>query len=271
MSEESKETAIEKQDTSVMLNKETGVPVGFEDYDGDEDLQMMPRIKVCQNTSKEAKKNGVPEGEFYNTLSFEHWPTIRFIIAMRSKSRVLHGEKMSDPNRCYSNDGAYPNSPEPININCAECKENRKKPEDGGGYGNCNLVENFIIKEVDSKFTSEALLSFKSTQYKIAKQILAGLRHTNKNLWSYVFKANIVEMEGNNGAYFSMVIPRDRPTTEEEQQAAHNRFLIFSSEQINYEEKNETKTKTENGVEQPKDQEEIPFMDDDDIDSTPPK
>jgi hypothetical protein len=193
------------------MNEFRGQALGAEDVEKT-DLSM-PRIALAQDLSPYKKKNDprfIPElesGEYFNTVSgVIYGKKVYFVPVKFGKSRMLcHPMNEGGGIICQSLNGKTGGklSPESCET-CSHALWDEGKPD-------CGLLFNFLgyvftelpgpNEEIDPSGLDAAVLTFKSTSLKYAKQLNSMIRMANLPSFAKVYELNAVDETKNNNTY----------------------------------------------------------------------
>jgi len=227
---EQETTALAVKNNDGMVVTDSDIPIDLADLDDDEELRVVPLMKICQAMSADANENNVKQGNIYSVLDYSNHEKLEVVLCHHWKSRVLHGEA-GQRNKCWSNDGMVADAPNSVNRTCSDCPENiiplEERTQTGGKYGDCNSMLNLIMFAPNGEFFGVAQMGFEKTAFVTVKKLLGGIKYARKNKWADVYELSVVHKQDGKGPYFAPVFKRLRATSEEEREKAVEIFYQF--------------------------------------------
>lgn len=174
-------------------NNESGFIPGFDDISA-EDIKM-PRIKLCQPTSKEVGDEKCKAGEFYNITTGDTYPELNVRLLSVSKGRTMWPEqfKRGDSPICRSNNGRVSTDGKSCST-CENCRWN------GNERPLCNQTYTWLgLLDDDAPFRMSASGAAISN---VKTFITECTRH---NVPPFTFKVKIVAEKQTNdkGTYYT--------------------------------------------------------------------
>lgn len=210
MDEEKKDGLVKKENTSLSVKASLDLPESIADF-GVEDLRLSSMF-ICQDQSNKARDAGIKPGNFYDTMTFEEVKELDAILIYCFTTRILYGDDIGDPLKCYSQDGKIPSAPNPVNDNCVTCKENiRPSGEINKGesrYGKCNRTFNFACIAPNVELGGEKdfpfIIPMQRSNAIIAKNIINLAFRKRQELYSVVRQFRTKEVKGEKGRFYSI-------------------------------------------------------------------
>jgi hypothetical protein len=209
MEDEKKNEIVKKEETK--LAKPTlDLPESIADF-GVEDLRLSSMF-ICQDQSNKARDIGIKPGNFYDNVTMEEHKELDTILVYCFTTRILYGDDIGDPLKCYSQDGKIPSAPNPVNSNCITCEENIK-PNDKikkgeSRYGKCNRTFNFACilpnVELGSEKDFPFILPMQRSNATTAKNIINLAFRKRQELYAVTRQFRTKETKGERGRYYSL-------------------------------------------------------------------
>jgi hypothetical protein len=172
---------------------------GFEHFDAED--QALPRIKICQPTSRD----GTP-GTFKDSLAGDELTELDVVVLSYSKSRVMFVKGQDDP-ACKSLDNISPDpriddAPATSCELCANSAWLAAPDENGSKAPRCKVVYNLVCADADTK--EPFLMSLHGSQIKPIKGFLTTMFRKRLPLYSSRTTLTLDKTSGTRGVYYTI-------------------------------------------------------------------
>lgn len=182
MKEDEKDLKVIQQATELATSNEA--PMGFEDEEASD--MIVPRVKVIQTLSPEAKERIAEEGDILNSLTKEKLNGKTFIPVFKFNNHVDWRDRSEGGGiKCIARDGKQGVMSDGTPLICASCKrcefDNTKQGKES--LPKCTKYINFF-----GFFAGERMpiiLSFAKTSYNEGKKLYSLAKVTMQNMWNY--------------------------------------------------------------------------------------
>ena len=206
---------IEKKDnnaTAIQTKRSFELPESISDF-GIEDLRLST-IFICQDQSNKARDKEIKPGSLYDSITFEEFVKIPVIFIYSFTTRILYGDSVGDPLKCYSQDGKIPSHSSPIHPNCVSCPENIKpadKIEKGKSkYGKCNRTFNFACippkLEAGDERDFPFIVPFQRTNAQTAKNLINLVFRKRQELYTLTREIETIETRNDKGRFYTLQV-----------------------------------------------------------------
>lgn len=208
------------------LAVQTGTPMGFEDEDAGDVI--IPRVKVIQTLSPEARERIAFEGDIINSLTKEKLNGKVFVPVFKFNNNVWWRDRADGGGiQCMARDGRIGTMSDGATMMCAACRrcefDNTKQGK--AAVPTCTKYINFF-----GFFAGERMpiiLSFSKTSYNEGKKLYSLAKVTMQNMWNYGYKLDEKKMAKAGNEWFVPVMSAAGPTDEADREFAHQLFLAY--------------------------------------------
>lgn len=211
---------------SAELNTQVNTPMGFEDEEAGD--MIVPRIKVVQTLSPEARERIANEGDIINSLTKEKLNGKVFVPVFKFNNNIDWRDRADGGGiLCIARDGKVGEKSDGTRMMCASCKrcefDNTKQGREAAPK--CTKYINFF-----GFFAGERvpiILSFAKTNYSEGRKLYSLAKVTMQNMWNYGYKLDEKRMAKNGNEWFVIVATPDGAASEEDRAFGHELFKAY--------------------------------------------
>ena len=208
------------------LAVQNGMPMGFEDEEAGDVI--IPRVKVVQTLSPEARAREAQEGDIINSLTKEKLNGKVFIPVFKFNNNVWWKDRAEGGGiRCMARDARVGSMSDGTTMVCAQCRrcefDNTKQGKES--LPTCTKYINFF-----GFFAGERMpiiLSFSKTCYNEGKKLYSLAKVTMQNMWNYGYKLDEKMMAKAGNEWFVPVMTAAGPTDEADRDFALQLFMSY--------------------------------------------
>ena len=233
-------------DKSLQEIPEGGVFPGLENVE--QDMLIIPRIKLVQSISAEVMENDTKPGSFVNSVlkdviaesKGKDGAALKFIpVDFSGRTRILFKDLDDGGGILCRSENFYKGIGTPGGICCKDeknpvCKhaqwtdtaEKRMSPE-------CTAFYNFFVMVAGYSSIVPLVLSFSKSNYPIGRKLINLLKFSNTFLWNSLYELKSKYKEDGEFKYFAMdVVPSGKPSEEETDAAKKFHYMLKSMEVV---------------------------------------
>ena len=222
------ETNLVKTEPTSITEIDTGMPLGFEDEDAGDVI--IPRIKVVQTLSPEAKEKIAEEGDIINSLTKERYNGRVFVPVFKFNSHIDWIDRADGGGiRCIARDGKVGEQSDGKRVVCTQCRrcefDNSKQGREA--VPKCTKYINFF-----GFFEGERMpiiLSFAKTNFNEGKKLYSLAKVTMQNMWNHGYVLKEKQMSKNNNDWFIITVTPNGATSDEDRAFAITLYQGFRS------------------------------------------
>ena len=204
----------------------TEAPMGFEDEEAD-DL-IIPRVKVIQTLSPEARDRSANEGDIINSLTKEKLNGKKFIPVFKFNNNVWWKPRSEGGGiQCVARDGKIGKTSDDKTLMCQQCRrcefDNTKQGKEA--LPTCTKYINFF-----GFFEGERapiILSFSKTCYNEGKKLYSLAKVTMQNMWNYGYTLSEKKMAKGGNEWFVPVMAAAGATSDEDREFALALYKMY--------------------------------------------
>lgn len=208
------------------LAVQNGTPMGFEDEESSDVI--IPRVKVVQTLSPEARERIANEGDIINSLTKEKLNGKVFIPVFKFNNNVWWRDRSEGGGiKCIARDGRVGTMSDGTTLMCPQCRrcefDNTKQGKEA--LPTCTKYINFF-----GFFEGERMpiiLSFSKTCYNEGKKLYSLAKVTMQNMWNYGYTLSEKKMAKGGNEWFVPVMTANGPTNEADREFALNLFKMY--------------------------------------------
>lgn len=237
MNDENRNDELVKKETTTLTTRQSfKLPESIDDF-GIEDLKLS-NLLICQAQSNKAIDAGIQPGMIYDSITLEGYSKLEIIMFYKFDTRILFGEDVGDPVRCYSPDAKHPSAPIPIHDNCVHCPEHIRsieviKEKGGNKYGDCNRTFNFACIPLNAEAGSEQdfpfLVPMQRSNAVVAKNLINIAFRKRQELFITSRILSTIEIKGDKGRYYNY-LTKDSGNIDEQNIERARYWLSFLKE-----------------------------------------
>jgi hypothetical protein len=209
----------------------TGAPLGFED-EQDSDM-IIPRVKVINLLSPEAKDKIATEGDIINSLTLEKLNDKKFIPVFKYASNIFWKPRNEGGGiACQARNGKDATQSDGVELKCIECRkhlfDNTKQGRES--FPTCTAYINFF-----GFFEGERcpiILNFSKTNAPEGKKLYSLAKVTMQNMWANGYLLKSKKMAKNGNEWYNIVVSAAGAATAEDQAYGMELYKAFSSTTI---------------------------------------
>ena len=226
MANSNDEKSLVKTEAAQMVSVNTDVPLGFEDEEAGDII--IPRVKVVQTLSPEAKERIAEEGDIINSLTKEKYNGRTFIPVFKFNSNIDWIDRADGGGiRCIARDGKVGEQSDGGRVICAQCRrcefDNSKQGRDA--VPKCTKYINFF-----GFFEGERMpiiLSFAKTNFNEGKKLYSLAKVTMQNMWNHGYMLKEKHMSKNGNDWYIITVSPAGQTSDDDRAFATSMYQSY--------------------------------------------
>lgn len=206
-------------------------PLGFEDENNDD--MIIPRIKVTNLLSPEAKDKIAVEGDILNSLTKEKLNGKNFIPVFKFNSNIWWRPRNEGGGiQCQARDGKDGQTSAGEALKCVVCRKNEFDNTKQGreSFPVCTKYINFFGFMEGEKMP--IVLSFAKTNFQEGKKLFSLAKVTLQNMWHYGYALSSKKMAKNGNEWYNIEVSANGPSSEEDRAYGNQLYMAFRNTNV---------------------------------------